>query len=94
MGVEISGGVGGVSVYSGGQCNVFPDDWNIKEMNLSDSISIMNWMENLKLLKWLRKVCSRSSPGGQTTDISTLKRNHSGGLCCSESRDNLSKYSM
>jgi hypothetical protein len=50
--VEILVSVGGFPVYFGGQCLLFPDDQNIqKGIALSESISIVNWMEGLKLLR-------------------------------------------
>jgi hypothetical protein len=59
---EISACVDGLPVNFRGQCP-FPDDENIqKRTALSDSISIVNWMEGLKLLRWLRKFCNCSGP--------------------------------
>jgi hypothetical protein len=47
----------------GRQFRPSPDDHNVQKRNaLSDSISIVNWMEGLKLLKWLRMFCNRSGP--------------------------------
>jgi hypothetical protein len=54
--VEISASVGGFPVDFGGQCHLLPVDQNIRKgITLSDSISIMNCMEGLKLLRLLRK---------------------------------------
>jgi hypothetical protein len=61
---------------------------------LSDSISIVDWMDGLKLLRWLRKSCNRSGPCGQTTNVSSTYGNHSNGLCYAESRASSSKCSM
>jgi hypothetical protein len=58
--VEISAIVGGFTVDSGGQCLLFPDDQNIKVISLS--ISVVNWMEGPKLLRWLRKSCNLDGP--------------------------------
>jgi hypothetical protein len=61
--VEISANVGGLYVNCSGQCHPFPDDLNIqKGITLSDSVYIVNWMEGLKLLRWLRKLCNYSWP--------------------------------
>jgi hypothetical protein len=52
--VEILASVGGYSVDFGGQRHLIPDDQNIqKRTALFDSISIVNWMEGLKQLRWL-----------------------------------------
>jgi hypothetical protein len=58
------------------------------------SISIVDWMDGLKLLRSLRKSCNRSGPCGQTKHVSSTYRRHSDGLCCADSRINFSKCSM
>jgi hypothetical protein len=60
--VEIMASVGGFSVDFGGQCCLLPDDQNIQERNHTNSISMVNWMAGLKLLRWLRKFCKCSGP--------------------------------
>jgi hypothetical protein len=61
--VEIPVSVGAFAVHFGGQCHLFPDDQNTQKwIDLSDSISIVNWMEGLKLLRWLRKFFNHSGP--------------------------------
>jgi hypothetical protein len=56
--VEILANVGGCRVDFCGQ--------NIqKGITLSDLISIVNWMEGLTLLKWLRKFCNHSGPSAR-----------------------------
>jgi hypothetical protein len=59
---EISASVGEFPVDFGGQSHLFPDDQNIQKGNCTDSISIVNWMEGLKLLRWLKKFCNHSGP--------------------------------
>jgi C1A family cysteine protease len=51
--VEISASVGGFSVNFGGQCHAFLDDHDFQKRN--HAVSIVNWREGLKLLRWLRK---------------------------------------
>jgi hypothetical protein len=48
---EISASVGGFPIYFGGQCCLFPDDQNIQKRNNTYSISIVNLMEGLELLR-------------------------------------------
>lgn len=47
---------------------------------LSNSISTVNWMEGLELLRMFRKFCNHYGPWGQTTNMSPTYRNHSDGL--------------
>jgi hypothetical protein len=61
--VEISVSVGGSPADFVGQCRLFPDDQNIQKRNHSDSVSIVNWMEEgLELLRCMRKFWNRSGP--------------------------------
>jgi hypothetical protein len=53
---------------------------------LCHSVSIVNWMEGLKLLRWLRKSCNLFGPWDPTTNMSSEYRSHSDDLCCAESR--------
>jgi hypothetical protein len=93
--VEISASVGVFSINLSGQCRPFPDDQNIqKGIALSDSISIVNWMEGLKLLRWLRKFCNCFEPWGQTTNMSSTHRSLGNGLYWAESSASFSKCSM
>jgi hypothetical protein len=54
---EISASVGGFSINFHDLCHPFPDDQNIQKRNHTacDVISIVNWMEGLKLLRWPRE---------------------------------------
>jgi hypothetical protein len=50
--IFILASAGRFSVDFDGQCHFFPDDQNMQEgITLSDFISIVNWMEGLKLLR-------------------------------------------
>jgi Pyruvate/2-oxoacid:ferredoxin oxidoreductase delta subunit len=61
--VEISESVHGFPVDLCGQCRLFCDDQNIQKGNqLSRCISVVNCMEGLKLLGWLRKFCNHFGP--------------------------------
>jgi hypothetical protein len=55
---------------------------------------LVNWMEGLKLLRWLRKLCNCSGPRGQTTNVSSTYWSYRDGLYCAESRASFSKCSM
>jgi hypothetical protein len=84
---EISASVGGFPVDFGGQCRLFlMTRIYRKGLALSGSISIVKWIENLKILRWLRKSCNRSGPRGQTTNVSSTYQSHSDGLCCAKSQ--------
>jgi hypothetical protein len=53
--IEISVNVGGLSVDFGVQCRLLPDDENVQAgIALSYSISMVNWMVCLKILRRLR----------------------------------------
>jgi hypothetical protein len=59
--VEVAACMSGLPVDLGGHCLPILDNQYIQKGNApSDSISIVNWMEGLRLLRWLRKVCNRS----------------------------------
>jgi hypothetical protein len=54
--VEISADVGLFSVDFGGQCRLFLITGISREgIVLTDNVSVVNWMEGFKLLRWLRK---------------------------------------
>jgi hypothetical protein len=57
--VDISASAGGFSVGVGGSIVFF---LMYTTSRLSVSVSIMNWMEGLKLLSWLRIFYNRSEP--------------------------------
>jgi hypothetical protein len=68
--VEISVSVRGFPVDFDGQCRLFlGDQKSRKGITLSDATSAVNWMEDLKLLRWLQKFCSHSGPRGQITNV-------------------------
>jgi hypothetical protein len=58
---EISASVGGFSVDLSGQYRICLDGQNIQD-TLPGFVSVLNWMEGLKLLRWLRKFCNRFGP--------------------------------
>jgi hypothetical protein len=60
--VQVSTSVDVFSADFGGQCHLFPDDQNIHKRKHTDSVSKANWIEGLKLLRWLRELCNRSQP--------------------------------
>jgi hypothetical protein len=60
----------------------------------SHCISMMNWVDGLKLLRWQRKSCNHYESCGQTKKVSSKYRSHNDGSCCAESRTNFSKRSI
>jgi hypothetical protein len=56
--VEILASMGGFFINFGGLMTIT----SRKGIALSDSLSLVNWMEDLKLLRWLRKFCNYSEP--------------------------------
>jgi hypothetical protein len=64
-----------------------------KSFALSDSISTVNWMEVLRLLRWLKKFCNLFGPRGQTPNESTKHHGSSSGLHCAESIVRFAKHS-
>jgi hypothetical protein len=73
--VEILVSVGVFPVYFGGHCLLFPDDRNIqKGVTLSNSVSMVNWMEGLKLLgSWGNSVTTLDHEANHKCVISILE---------------------
>jgi hypothetical protein len=61
--INISASVGGFPINLRGQSRpFFITRTSRKEIVPSDSISIVNWMDGLRLLRWVRKFCIPSAP--------------------------------
>lgn len=69
--VEISADVGALSVNFYSQYHLFLMVWTSRKgMTFSDSVSIVNWIEVFRFLRWLMQSCNRSGPWGQTANVS------------------------
>jgi hypothetical protein len=86
--VERLASVGAFAINVVDQRRLIPDYQNIRKRNRTDSSSIVNWIEVLKLLRYLRKFCNRS---GHEARFFIKIQDHSHCLCCAESRANFSK---
>jgi hypothetical protein len=60
--VDVPTSMGGFPVEIDGHCQCFLDDRTSRKESQSNYISVVNWMADIKLLRWLKKFCDCSGP--------------------------------